>query len=1731
MKARARAAAATVVALLGALLVLVPAAPAAGDTAPADPTDRATPRTASAQPLPTVQINGVVWSQVVVGNTVYVGGEFTQARPAGAAAGTNQTARANLLAYDIRTGALLSSWAPTTNGAVSAVTASPDGSRIYVGGTFTSVNGQTMRRIAALNASTGALITSFNPNPDSRVRAIAATNSTVYFGGSFSAVGGLTRARLAAARASDGAVLAWAPAAGDGQVWSMVLSPDETQVLAAGSFTTVNGSSNPGYGMASLDAATGGLRPWAANSRVRNGGSNAAITHVSSDSTSAYATGYAFGGAGGNIEGTARMSWNGGTLLWAEDCHGDTYGSWSTEEVLYTVSHKHYCGNLPGGNPQTSPWTYYRGNAFTVATTQTIMAEYLGYANWAGTPAPSLLHWLPRLDSGSYTGQYQGPWHVTGDERYVVMGGEFPRVGNSAQQGLVRFALPGTASATSGIEGNASALTPKVRSTGSGQALVSWRTLWDRDNENLTYRVIRNGATGSPVDTRTVASSDWSRPHLSYLDTGLSPGSSVSYRVIANDPSGNTINSNTVNVTIAGSGAAGPYATAVTRDGPRHYWRFSEASGTNVLGYTGLENATTFGGVTRGAPGAVSGDAAATFNGTSSQFAANQTAVHGDFWYTVEAWFNTSTTRGGRILGFGSARTGTSSSSQSDRHLYMLNNGAITFGTRAGSSNRVLTSQSGLNNGQWHQAVGVVGPDGMALYVDGVRVGFRADTTVGAAYNGYWRVGGDNLSGWANRPTSDYFAGSIDEVAVYSHPLTGKQVRDHYVASGRSIGAIPTDAYGKAVYEDGPSSYWRMAETSGTTAADSSLSSAAGTYVNGPVLGGQSGIGLSGDRSATFDGSNDVIASNVQRPGPRTFTAEGWFRTSTSSGGKLFGFGSSRTGTSGTTDRHVYMLNNGRLRFGTSASGQQSFVESPQSYANGQWHHVAASQGPNGMRLYVDGALVASNGTSVNATYNGYWRVGGDSLSGWGSRPSSDYFAGALDEVAFYDRALTNAEVADHYAKAGGVVENQAPVASFSATPSNLTVAFNSSASFDPDGSIVSRSWNFGDGGTSTATNPSHTYASAGTYTVTLTVTDNDGATSTQTQQVTVTAPGNQAPTASFTLSQSERTIDVDGSGSSDPDGSIASYSWNWGDSTALGSGATTSHTYAANGTYTVTLTVTDNQGATSSTSRSVTVSDGSAQPVAADAFGRTVGSGWGNADVGGAWSSTGPVNRWSVSAGKGQYTMPSSGIGAWNRLGSVSAADVSGTIDFSVDKPITGGGLYFSTSARVQGTSEYRFNTRFLTDGTVRLYLTRVVSGTETQLGNAVDVPLAYAPGQVMRMRWEVSGSAPATLNAKIWKAGQSEPATPQIARTDTTAALQGAGAMGLYTYISGSFTGAPVTATYDDLLVGSPFDPPGGDEPPGPANQPPNAAFVVSEQQDLTVQVSAAGSSDPDGSIESYSWDWGDGTADGSGVTAGHAYAEAGSYTVTLTVTDDEGATSTATRTVTVNEPGGGDPPGDPGEVDAIAADAFARVANDGWGDADVGGAWSATGPSSRWAVSGGAGRYSMPSSGIGAWNRLLGVSARDVTKTVDFSVDKAITGGGLYFAQSARIQGNAEYRLNARLLAGGTVRLYVTRVINGAETQVGTFVDVPGLTFTAGDVLRFRTSVSGATTSTLTMKVWKVDEDEPAAPQITRSESTPAALQGPGAVGLYTYISGSFTGAPVTATFDGYEVLPAD
>ena len=91
-------------AILAGSLAFAAGSPAVADTAPANPADPLTPTTVTADGLPTAQINGVAWTQVIIGNTVYVGGQFTTPRPARSTPGVNQVPRAPDLASDLRTG-------------------------------------------------------------------------------------------------------------------------------------------------------------------------------------------------------------------------------------------------------------------------------------------------------------------------------------------------------------------------------------------------------------------------------------------------------------------------------------------------------------------------------------------------------------------------------------------------------------------------------------------------------------------------------------------------------------------------------------------------------------------------------------------------------------------------------------------------------------------------------------------------------------------------------------------------------------------------------------------------------------------------------------------------------------------------------------------------------------------------------------------------------------------------------------------------------------------------------------------------------------------------------------------------------------------------------------------------------------------------------------------------------------------------------------------------------------------------------------------------------------------------------------------------------------------------------------------------------------------------------------------------------------------------------------------
>jgi hypothetical protein len=110
----------------------------------------------------------------------------------------------------------------------------------------------------------------------------------------------------------------------------------------------------------------------------------------------------------------------------------------------------------------------------------------------------------------------------------------------------------------------------------------------------------------------------------------------------------------------------------------------------------------------------------------------------------------------------------------------MRDDGRLDFGVNHAQS--ILTTQGSYNDGKWHQVVAVIGPGGQKLYVDGELARASPNTTV-ETYDGWWHIGCSGLQFWPDRPSSDFFNGTIDEAAVYTTELAPATVADHFRAA------------------------------------------------------------------------------------------------------------------------------------------------------------------------------------------------------------------------------------------------------------------------------------------------------------------------------------------------------------------------------------------------------------------------------------------------------------------------------------------------------------------------------------------------------------------------------------------------------------------------------------------------------------------------------------------------------------------------------------------------------------------------------------------------------------------------------------------------------------------------------------------------------------------------------------------------------------------------------------
>jgi hypothetical protein len=430
------------------------------------------------------------------------------------------------------------------------------------------------------------------------------------------------------------------------------------------------------------------------------------------------------------------------------------------------------------------------------------------------------------------------------------------------------------------------------------------------------------------------------------------------------------------------------------------YWRLGESSGTSATDSKGSNTGTYTSTLTLAQPGAIQGDSntSVQLSATGSIVATQITVpvnVTWEGWVKLASWPTNST-----VIGQWDGTHGSM--------LYLVNpsgNHSITMWVQGASTADVIPGPS-LN--AWHYLVGTYDGTNARVYVDGqLAIGPTALTgpittpTKPLEMSAYNNGGGDHLNGY------------LDEVAYYNVVLTPAQILAHY-----NLG-IGTTYETKILSTSGLISYWRLGESSGTSAADS-FGTNTGTYRNSPTLGQSGAIVGDTDTAVKFAraSSQDVTipdsASLHFTSGP--CSVEFWFKFTTSDGTNSVAFAQNVNG------GPLVEANGpaaGGWRFYSNGIGA-GVVSSINITDTTTWHQfVGTVDASNNYKIYIDGV---DRTTFVGTPAFGYGGTSNSTgIASDGGGTPYEPFNGSIDEVSLYKVVLTPAQVLDHYNTGEGI--------------------------------------------------------------------------------------------------------------------------------------------------------------------------------------------------------------------------------------------------------------------------------------------------------------------------------------------------------------------------------------------------------------------------------------------------------------------------------------------------------------------------------------------------------------------------------------------------------------------------------------------------------------------------------------------------------------------------------------
>ena len=432
-------------------------------------------------------------------------------------------------------------------------------------------------------------------------------------------------------------------------------------------------------------------------------------------------------------------------------------------------------------------------------------------------------------------------------------------------------------------------------------------------------------------------------------------------------------------------------ASEETTPGPIAYWKFDENSGTQVKDSSGNNlTGTIHGTAWQGADKCVSGSCL-YFNGTNTDYVeiadSPKFDIDGTAGFTYSVWMK-----------------GTSFSQAYNMMLghflpyFDVNNAGKLFAkVTIGGVQQTATGTTTLQTNQWYHVATTYKDGYIKLYVNG-KLDSQAGPFAGVVNN---QASSQYIGTWDSGHTYG-FKGYLDEIKIYPYALTDEQFIQEYNLGFSTI----VGQQDQGALSDGLVGYWKMDEASWNGTAGEVIDTS-GNGNNGTATGGTStGLGKYGN-GGVFDGTDDYtqMSTTALPIGNTARTISLWIRPTTIAEFRSILYWGSATGNSMTG----LDLSSSAIRFG--------FFSNDLNTPNGKitanvWNHVVATFDGSNRKIYVNGALAASDTTTTN-TVSGNLSIG---------KRSTSFFPGSIDEIRVYNRALLPDEVSKLYGFAPGPI-------------------------------------------------------------------------------------------------------------------------------------------------------------------------------------------------------------------------------------------------------------------------------------------------------------------------------------------------------------------------------------------------------------------------------------------------------------------------------------------------------------------------------------------------------------------------------------------------------------------------------------------------------------------------------------------------------------------------------------